>query len=181
MLPDRAAWRSLETCGNLVSNSLFWCAGSWNLTKRQVSKLRGLQLDMLHKMVSLQRLPNEADDCFMTRLNSKIKRLKLHYGHEDWDQKYWTISFRWAGHVARMERYCKERITYQVFLHKNWEWIIMIQDNNSGNQLHCRRLKVWRWEAPFYTFFGRDSWQNAAQDKATWDSHLDKMISWRRR
>ena len=35
---------------SVVCPALFWCAGSWNLTARQVSKLRGVQQSMLEKL-----------------------------------------------------------------------------------------------------------------------------------
>ena len=34
-----------------VRPGLFWCAGSWNLTAGQASKLRGLQQQMLRRML----------------------------------------------------------------------------------------------------------------------------------
>ena len=52
-----APWKNrLQLLSLLVGHSLFWCSGSWNLTARQVSKVRGLQQDILHKMVRLKRL-----------------------------------------------------------------------------------------------------------------------------
>ena len=115
----------------------------------------------------------------MRRWNSKIKQLKAHHHHRNWDEKYWAIMFKWAGHVARIQTYDKDRITHRVLQHKSWDGITKIQESNSGSQLHGRKLKVWRWEAPLYKLFGRQSWQELAQDKTAWDSHLEEMISWR--
>ena len=164
---------------SLVSNSLFWCAGSWNLTKRQASKLRGLQLSMLQKMITLKRFPAESDESFMSRLNSKIKHLRIFHKLDAWDKQYYKIMFQWAGHVSRMASYHEHRLTHRVLQHKSWKWIQRVAGENFGNQLHCRKLKVWRWEAPLYKFFGNESWHDAALDKASWHSKLEEMVSWR--
>ena len=135
--------------------------------------------DMLRKMVTIQRVTGESDADFMTRFNSKIKHLKCHHGVQDWDKRYYTLMFRWAGHVCRMTQYNKERLTHKVLQHRNWEAIQRIAQANSGNQLHGRKLKVWRWEAPLYKFFKEEPWQKAAQDKTSWNSQLEGMICWR--
>ena len=84
--------------------------------------------------------------------------------------------FKWAGHVSRIAQYDKERLTNRMLQHKSWSEIQRIAQANSGNQLHCRKLKVWRWEAPLYKFWTEEPWQNAARDKSFWNSQLDVMI-----
>ena len=86
----------LRLLDNLVSSSLFWCSASWNLTQRQSSKLRGLQLDMLHKMLTLKRGSDEEQSVFMLRLNSKSKHLKILHKVQDWDKRYYFSRF-WLG------------------------------------------------------------------------------------
>ena len=132
--------RRLALLDTLVATSLFWCAASWNLTQKQTSKLRGLQSDMLHKMITLKRLPAEPDSDFMTRLNSKIKHLKAHHNVQNWDRRYYTLYYKWAAHVSRMAWYSKDRLTYRLLQHKSWEWIQRPAEANAGNQFHCRKF-----------------------------------------
>jgi len=164
----------------LVGHSLFWCSGSWNLTSRQFSKIRGLQQDMLHKMVRLRRPQGENIECFMERLNSKIMRIKLNHSFEDWDQRVKRNVFSWAGHVAHMASYDANRLTHRVLQHKSWKWIQRVAAANSGNQLHHRNLKIWRWERPLYNFFKPECWQTVAQDTTVWKQRLDELLNWRR-
>ena len=49
----------------LVVCSVFWCSDSWNLTSRQISELRGVQLRMLQKIVRCRPRPGEAAEVFM--------------------------------------------------------------------------------------------------------------------
>ena len=175
-----AAWKDrFQLLSSLVANSLFWCAGSWNLTARQVSKLGGLQQSILHKMVALRRRPEEDDETFMIRLNSKIKRLKQSHSFEEWPRTYHRKVFKWAGHVARMASYDPQRTTHRILQHKCWQWIRRVASSNNGNQLHGRRLRVWRWEAPFYRYHKDESWQQIAQDRGSWDQHLDDFVDMR--
>ena len=162
-----------------VCTSLFRCSGSWNLTATQVSKLRGIQQAMLHKMIALRRRDDEPLQVFMERLNSKIKRLKIANRFEDFDRMYHRSVFKWAGHVARMRQYDSQRVTYRILQHKSWEWIYKTSQEFGGSQLHGKRFHVWRWERPVYKFFGSSSWQEAAQDNVLWNQQLDDMVSWR--
>ena len=166
----------LKLLTNLVSSSLFWCAGSWNLTARQRSKLRGVQQDMLQKMITLRRLPDEDSQTFMSRLRHKIKRLKALSGFIDWDRLACRLRLNWAGHLARMGQYDTNRLSYRMLQYRSGDWIRKISSNNAGNQLHGRHLKVWRWEWPLCKFFGKSSWQTVANDKDSWNQQLDSIV-----
>lgn len=164
---------------SLVPTTLFWCSGSWNLTAKQVSKLRGVQQDMLQKMVTLSRRPHEETADYMYRLRHKIMHLKVRHSFIDWDRRVYSSMFSWTGHVTRTRQYDPCRITYRMLQHKSWEWIQTVARANGGNQLHGRRLKVWRWEAPMCKFFKKVSWQEVAQSKESWNQQLETMIDWK--
>ena len=164
---------------SLVSNSLLWCSGSWNLTTVQLSKTRGLQQELLQKMIVVQRGRDEPMDEFMERWRSRIKSVKEAYSFEDWDRRYHRSVFHWAGHVARMQQYDSQRVTYRVLQHKCWEKVRMIAAQNNGNQMHGRYFRTWRWERPLFKYFEEQSWMEVAQDKLYWLSLLDEMVTWR--
>ena len=115
----------------------------------------------------------------MYRANSRIRRLKSLHGIPDWDWVYHRSVFAWAGHVARMRSYDKQRSTYQVLCYRNWAWIQKVAQDNGGNQTHGRRLRIWRWERPIYKYFGEDCWEDVAQDSHHWSCLLDEMATWR--
>ena len=147
---------------------------------QQISKLRGVQLKMLHKMLGARRRHGESMKEFMERINSKLKRLREANGFNDFDKLYHRSLFKWAGHVARMIQYDPGRPTLRILRHKDWDWIRSIS-KQFGSQLHGKRLHVWRWERHLYKFFGRSSWQEVAQDACLWHQRLDEMVSWRMR
>ena len=165
----------LSLLSTLVSTSLFWCCGSWNLTARQVSKLKGMQQQMLHKMVALRRHDGESQTLFMARFHSKIKTLKALHCFEDWDRLFHGRVFKWAGHIARMAQYDPGRLTSRVLQFKCWKWITKVAQSNGGNQLHGKRLRIWRWERPLYKH--SPNWQEEAQDKSVWYQQLESMVS----
>ena len=166
----------LELLNSLVSHSLFWCSGSWNLTKRQESKLRGVQQKMLLKMVGIRPVTDETKPEYMARANRRLKHLKTFHKVAEWDKAYLKSIFSWAGHVSRIKQYDKGRITYKVLTFKSWRWIQTVAEENRGCQLHGRRLRTWRWERPMYKLFTNDRWENLAQDKQSWLSCLDEMV-----
>ena len=165
----------LNLLKTLVMQSLFWCSGSWNLTRKQLAKLRDLQLRMLAKMIRIKPMATESVEEFMQRRNSVLKALRLRYGLRRWDQQYFRNLYTWAGHISRMGIYGPQRSTYRVLRFKCWEWIQNIAEKNAGNQLHCRKVRVWRWERHLYE---RDRyWMHAAQDKDVWTDLVKRWTS----
>ena len=164
---------------SLVENALFWCSGSWNLTARQIQKLRGIQQSMLEKMVAVRRHTDETMGHFMERFHSRIKQLKMTSEFLDWDRRYHKSVYEWAGHVAHMRAYDSSRLTVKVLLYRDWHWIQQISTTNRGSQLHGRRFRMWRWEKHLYKFFQDESWIDCAQDKDAWNQQLDSFIDWR--
>ena len=83
----------------------------------------------------------------------------------------------WAGHTSRMTDYDSDRLTCRVLHFRNWSWIQNVASANRGNQLHGKRLRIWRWERPLYKFFKDRDWELAAQDKSEWDALLDDFVA----
>ena len=160
-----------------VHPTLFWCAGSWNLTTKQLAKLHKVQCSMLRKMISPKQASNESRADFMHRSASLIKNLMTRHGVERWDLFYHRLHFAWAGHVSRIVQYDPSRLTYKVLDYKCLEWIHKIAEQFSGRQLHCRKLRIWRWEQPLFKY--DPCWRKTAQDKQAWFNALNDMVLWR--
>ena len=161
-----------------MHSSVFWCAGSWNLTCAQLAKLRGVQSKMIRKMLRIKRRTDESLDGYMIWVANTISNLRAKHGIEAWDAAYHRSVFKWGGHLARLQLEDADRMSYQAFAFKNWQWI-QNQSDERGNQWHCRKLRVWRWERPFYKFFAGQVWEQFALDANAWKSTLDEIVAWR--
>ena len=137
-----------------------------------------VQLKMMRRIVHVRRQSGEALSEYMSRAARKVKNLRLKHAIESWDASYHRSVFSWAGHLARMAAYSPDRASHQVLLYKNWDWI-QEQSDDRGNQFHCRKLRVWRWERPLYKYFHPNRWQDKASDKSVWNSLLNEMVEWR--
>jgi hypothetical protein len=173
--------RRLQFLCKLVESTLFYCAGSWNLKVAQLSQLHGAQQDVIRKMLRIKRHKAETMTDYCIRCARAVRHVMETHGIEPWDAHYHRLVFKWAGHTCRMNSYDPSRATTKVFNYKNCSWIRTVAAQNAGNQLHCRRLRTWRWERPLHKYFeGRsETWDHAANDKSRWTNLLDDMVTWR--
>ena len=77
-----------------------------------------------------------------------------------------------------MSLYDPLRMALEILHWRNREWLDMVQEDNKGAQLHCRKLKVWRWEQLLIRNFGRD-WEELALDKAEWEERASSLCAYR--
>ena len=126
----------------------------------------------------MRRRPSESMEAFMSRLGSKIKAVKNAHGFNNWDAIYFQRLFSWAGHVARLQEYDPDRTTFRVLQHRNYKWIRDTASRNGGNQMHGRKVRVWRWEYKIDRFFEGSEWQATALSKADWYERLDSFVQW---
>eukprot|EP00973_Karenia_brevis_P038442 5301658-Karenia_brevis.AAC.1 len=62
-------------------------------------------------------------------------------------------------------------------------WLQKVEAENNGRQLHCRRLKIWRWERPMVKYaesVAASCWHELAADKRSWITKLEDMAYWLR-
>ena len=130
-------------------------------------------------MLCLRREAAETPEDYMRRANSKVKSLKLRHGMRGWDWLHHRSVYAWGRHVARIRSYDSGRLSYALLDFKKWKWVCRTALMNGGNQLHGRRLHVWRCERALYKYHMDEDWQDIAQNHATWNSQLDVMASWR--
>ena len=136
----------------------------------QYQRLRGAQLRLVRRMLRLKRNKDETMSELIIRSNHILKhRLReIDTGYESWDQRVVQLRLDWGGHSARMGRFDPCRLTFRVFTHWNYAFIMnTISDSNGGRQLHGRHLHVWRWESYLYKFMGR-SWYSVVHDREEW-------------
>ncbi len=85
---------------------------------------------------------------YMKMTNSRIKAIKSQYDILDLDVQAMRNHFGWAGHVSRLANADPTRLSGQVMRYRDRAWLDTVERANHGRQLHCRKLKVWRWERP---------------------------------
>ena len=166
----------LKLLQRLVPHTLFWCAGSWHPTQGDLRRLRSTQLAMARKIICTKRRPDEPVDEFMPRSYRLCNSFLQSAGAESWDRQAHILIARFAGHVARMQAYAPERLTIQALHWRNQHWLDIIAASNNGRQLHCRKLKVWRYERTLVQHFGKN-WEEQACDRETWERHIEDHFS----
>ena len=85
---------------------------------------------------------------------------------------------RFAGHVARLSSYDPSRLMVEILHYRNRKWLDLLESQNGGAQLPCRKLKVWRWEQFLVKHFGRD-WEELAQDRRACDDLARDPLTYR--
>ena len=169
----------LDFLNRVVAPALFWCSGSWNLRAQQYVKLRGLQRSMIRRMMKFSKPEEEGIQDFMKRTNTSITNIMQRLHILSWDVYARRSIFKWAGWVARLKHFDPSRVTLKVMLHRNLEWLQGIKEQNSGRELHCRYIKVWRWETLVWNWcrenVGAQSWMQLAEDPETWNAIVDRL------
>merc|ERR1712096_551150 len=130
---------------------------------------------MMRSMLHFTRGEFEPIDLFMQRTNGTIKKLIALHNVEPWDLKSHRYIFNWAGWLARVRDLDPTRLTGWFFIYKDYRWIQKIARGNAGRQLHCRRLRTWRWERPLYNLVGEE-WPNVARTKEVWEDMIGGLV-----
>ena len=167
--------------GMLLENCLFLCSGSWTLDNRLLSKLNCVQGRMLRKMLGKPIEPSMTPGDYVHECNSTLKHLKCKHKFVDWDLCVLRNHFGWAGYVSRLQKLDPNRLTYKVLCFKDASWLRLVESQNNGRQLHCRRFRDWRWEQPLVRWArhrGEEDWHILAEHQGEWRSLLLEAVSW---
>ena len=162
----------------VVEPSLFWCAGTWKLSVNQSSNLRGVQREMIRKMMQPKIRKGELLPDFYPRVQTCISRCMEKHGYMSWDLKARDFYFKWAGQVARMTQLDPNRLSPRVLHFKNIRFILDYAKRHDGCQGHGRNLHVWRWESDIFSYGSSEDreWETMAMDLSKWFSvHLDNF------
>ena len=165
--------RLLISC---VLSSMYWCVGSWILTRTQCTHLRAVQDHMLRKMMYVPRSLEESAESHMTRWSRLLRNCRTKYKIMHGDETYVAQYFSWCGHNARMAKRDPARETSKMFLEQKKHDVAAQFDNT---QCHGRRFRVWRWEQAVAQCIG-DNWTEKAQSNTGWRAKLTEMVGWRK-
>ena len=67
--------RRLMLLRSVVEPAVFWCLGTWKLTTEHNANLRGMQRQMIRKMIRCKRVAEEHDDVYYPRVQRSITNL----------------------------------------------------------------------------------------------------------
>ena len=118
-----------------VNATMFWCAGTWNLTRAQNGKIRVRQMRLIRRMLRLKRRDGEVMGDFLYRANSSLKHKLNILGtvFETWDIRATQLRFEWGGHVARVRKLDPNRRVLRVSQHWAYGSIVRsIESHNTG-------------------------------------------------
>ena len=169
----------LKLLAILIEPTLFWCAGSWNLTKKHQENLRGVQRAMIMKMINPKRRPEEPDDEYFKRLATKIHDVMDMAEILSWDAKWRRLYFNWAGVVARLPIFDPQRLTTRVLCYRDLKSIHEFAAKNNGHQGHNGSVHAWRWEQRIFNFakrFKMRGWKDLAASKRSWMELQDTFL-----
>ena len=163
-----------------VANSALWLAGCWTLTKTQSSKLGSWSARLLCRMVSCRRRPDETPAEHWCRRHRKGHELAESFGLNI-PQQCLLMKHRLAGHLARSAR---DSLAHRTLVARDLGWWCHSQAahaklKDKWRGVHSQRFKVWRWETPLESFYGRirrkpnkdvtsKGWMLRAQDRVAW-------------
>ena len=158
----------MQLLDRIVRPVLTYCLGSLTLTLDHLKQLRWAQQQMHIRMLGKIKVPeNFQVDDYMWKRGHKIKHAKQEWGIKNWDEEYFSLCYRWAGHVARMRQYDDQRIVYKISQYQNFAYLTALEEE-LGAQCHVGRFHVWRWERQFYKLMG-PYWYHAAAESSKQD------------
>ena len=129
-------------------------------------------------MIKTTKLLTDDADTYCARANRVRRNLAQKLDWCSWDTLAHRRYFSFAGHLARIEAYDPGRPSVRVLKFKNYQFLERLMDRNQGRQIHCRRLRIWRWERPLWLRHGAD-WSSVALNAEWWKNNLDAMAAWR--
>ena len=174
---DVALKYKLRLLNSRVLSSMYWCAGSWILTRTQCTHLRAVQDHLLRKMIYVPRSFEESTELHMTRWSRLLRNCRTKHKIMHGDETYFAHYFSWCGHIARLATRDPARETSNMFWNKIMMWLHNLK-KELGTQCHGRRFLVWRMEEAVAKCSG-DNWIEKAQSNNGWRAKLTDVIGWK--
>jgi hypothetical protein len=165
----------LQLFTQIMRTVLFWGAGNWVLTKRDLSRLKGVQQRLLRRIIR-PRNPGGMDQDVFQHFARVVRGHKEACKFEDVVHMFFRLRFEWGGHLSRLRLVRPDSLTVRVMLWRNKERLQSIMELNGGSQLHGRRFCAWRWEALFERSLGVQ-WYKIADNRTVWQDLTKKFAA----
>ena len=126
-----ALGRRLRYLETLVGKVLFWGAWSLKFTKKQLSRLNGVQQRMVRKMIGLRRPIGQS----LSQCEFENSQVLSDCSIRNWGPQRLAISCAWMGDLARLKLHDRHRITYILFKYRDLRYIVALKAK-FGHQTH---------------------------------------------
>ena len=160
-VPLRMRWQRLQST---VFRTFLHGAGGWTPSEAALHKIQAMENSMLKLTLCRVRGTDESDACFHTRLNSKIKDLKVLFCWHDLSHLAVDAHFAFWGHVARMESGMPIK---QIAVWRDASWFRKLQASGGLRPKLASRGRPWRQEDSIELALGPD-WKTQAADRTAW-------------
>ena len=164
--------RLLTSC---VVSSMYWCAGSWILTRTQCAHLRAVQDRMFEKddlcpEMSCGKRGISHGEVVTTAPQLQGKAQFPTWRRNVFRQLFLVVWTHCTNYDMGFEQGKKKAVPAQEY------GLARSLKKELGTQSHGRRFRVWRWEQSVAQCLG-DDWTEKAQNKNQWRAKLDEMIN----
>ena len=151
-----------------VGQFLLWGSETWHLTKRNLQRIRGMELKMHRSMIP----PPEGHDSkndpqffenWKTHIRKKLRENNYFGLDRQWIKKYHS----WAGHVSRLS---EERWAKKLLLHKT---------SNGGAANKIRSMDIDTQKPAEMSLDGRGAWLDTTMHMENWHSKARDREKWK--
>ena len=114
---------------------------------------------------------------YMADSHFYANQARQRFGFLRWDIQVLGRIHSWAGHVARMHVWARERLAVQCLRYRDATYLATLR-SMFGQELHGRRFRVWRWGKMMVDHYGLNWWE-VAKDPEVWkDTQQAWVMSW---
>ena len=169
--------KRLDKLRAFVLPALLYNIGTCHLTKKHLSRLRGVEQKMMRRVLGYRLsyfIDPQADvEDYMAISALKLKGYRQKGSWHRWDEEALLRAYRWAGHVARITARAPARLAGKALLYRGAAYLQRVT-RLYGHQGHYRRFHAWRWEQLFSRRWG-PNWQQHARQGEVWE---DMAAQW---
>ena len=130
-----------------VSKSALWGYESWHLSRDQLVRIKGVQLNMIRKIVRARRRPSEGWLEWIVRSNEVARDWMRRCSVRTWDIQHLERVWHWAGRVDRKQ----DSLVLAAVRFRCRTWNAE-QKSVLGNVrlMRPKQYRFWRWEEDIY-------------------------------
>ncbi len=172
-------FRRLERLRSFVLPALLYNIGTCRLTKKHLSRLRGVELKMMRRILGYRLThtitPQQDAADYMAISAARIGQYRSRASWHRWGEEALLKTHRWAGHVARITARAPARLVGKALLSRGSRYLQRMTQLY-GYQGHPQRFRVWRWEQLFSRRRGPDWLQDARQGELWEDCEASWLV-----
>lgn len=161
-------------------SSICWSAALWNLSVRDMKKVRGIMLKAHKHHLRLARILGTTDAKYAKEQCKMISGIRETLRLPTIEHAILRQQYRWAGHVARMARQDSSRVTGMVLKYLCRQEL-STRMFLAGTEDHPGQFFFHGWETRFSQYFDSRGviWTDIAQNRRLWNSRCSEWCNFR--